>query len=74
MSTIPRRIRALRSAAILADALHRALSELDPDTQEELIRQTLELAEAALEQHRWEFSRPEPAPVSIHLSEEDLPF
>ena len=75
MSTIPRRIRALRSSAILTDAVHRALSELDPNTQGELIRETLELAESALEKHRWEFSRPNPSAVSIlDESPQDLPF
>ena len=75
MSGIPRRLRALRSAAILTDAVHRAVAELDPNTQRKLIRETLEFGESALEKHRWEFSRPNPSALSIlDKSPQDLPF
>lgn len=74
MNSIPRRLRALQSAAILAHGVSRALSELDPDSQEDLILKTLEFAESVLERHRWRFNAPEPAPVSPSKLHSELPF
>ena len=74
MNSFPRRLRALRSAAILTDAVHRAVSELDPDSQDELILKTLDFAESVLRQYRREFTAPKPKPVSLSDFGSELPF
>jgi hypothetical protein len=75
MSCVPRRLRALRSAAILTEAVTRIVSELDPGTQEALICQTLEATEELLMRYRWNFTMPhQPSSSSPSSSNTDLPF